>query len=99
MGVRIAWFDDLELAVQPVSASKARDFVRHHLMAQALAHPDRRRHLGVSELATNVMVHAQTPFKVSLQAFEQTLLLNVEDGSRTGPSESLRKRSTPVAGA
>jgi anti-sigma regulatory factor (Ser/Thr protein kinase) len=84
MGVRTAWFDDLELAVQPVSASKARAFVRHHLIAQGLAHLIDDVTLVVSELATNAMMHAQTPFKVSLQAFEQTLLLKVEDGSRTG---------------
>jgi anti-sigma regulatory factor (Ser/Thr protein kinase) len=84
MGVRTAWFDDLELAVRPVSASKARAFVRHHLIAQGLAHLIDDVTLVVSELATNAMVHAQTPFKVSLQAFEQTLLLKVEDGSRTG---------------
>lgn len=31
------------------------------------------------------MVHAQTSFAVSLHAFEQNLLLEVEDGSRAGP--------------
>lgn len=39
----------------------------------------------VSELATNAMVHAQTPFTVSLQVLDHTLLLKVEDGCRTGP--------------
>ena len=41
--------------------------------------------LVVSELATNAMLHAQTPFTVSLNAFEHTLLLEVEDGSPTVP--------------
>jgi anti-sigma regulatory factor (Ser/Thr protein kinase) len=80
-----AWSYDLELAVQPVSASMAREFVRGHLLAQGLARLNDDAVLVVSELATNAMVHAQTPFTVSLQAFEQTLLLEVEDGSRTGP--------------
>ena len=41
--------------------------------------------LVVGELATNAVQHAHTSFKVSLHAFEETLLLEVEDGSRTGP--------------
>jgi anti-sigma regulatory factor (Ser/Thr protein kinase) len=81
----VPWYDDLELAVQPVSASLARDFVRHHLGAQGLVPLIDDVTLVVSELATNAMVHAQTPFTVSLQAFEQTLLLTVQDGCRTGP--------------
>ena len=85
MGACTAWSDDLELAVQPVSASVARDFVRRHLIAQGLSHLIDDVTLVVSELATNALVHAQTPFMVSLQAFEQTLLLTVADGSRTGP--------------
>ena len=85
MGACTAWSDDLELAVQPVSAYVARDFVRRHLIAQGLPHLIDDVTLVVSELATNALVHAQTPFTVSLQAFDQTLLLKVEDGSRTGP--------------
>ncbi len=79
------WSDDLELAVEPLSASRARDFVRRHLNAQGLGHLADDVALVVSELATNAMAHAQTPFTVSLQAGEQTLLLRVEDGSRARP--------------
>ena len=85
MGAYTAWSCAVELSVQPVSASMARDFVRHRLAEQGLTHLSDDVTLVVSELATNAMVHARTPFKVSLQAFEQTLLLEVEDGSRTGP--------------
>lgn len=72
----LPWSDDLELTVQPVSAFFARDFVRHRLLAHGMAHLADDVALVVSELATNALVHAQTPFKVSLQASEQTLLLN-----------------------
>lgn len=81
----LPWSDELELAVQPVSASMARNFVRDHLVAHGMAHLTDDVTLVVSELVTNAMVHAQTPVKVSLHAFAQTLLLRVEDGSRTGP--------------
>ena len=40
----------------------------------------------VSELATNAMLHAQTPFTVSLRAFDATLRLEVVDGSNVVPS-------------
>jgi anti-sigma regulatory factor (Ser/Thr protein kinase) len=79
------WSRDIKLVAQPSSASRSRDFVRHHLIEHGLSHLSDDVALVVSELATNAMEHAQTPFKVSLHAFEQTLLLEVEDGSRTGP--------------
>jgi anti-sigma regulatory factor (Ser/Thr protein kinase) len=85
MGACRAWSYDLELAIQPVSASRARDFVRARLVEQGLTHLEDDVVLVVSELATNAMVHARTPFTVCLQAFEHTLLLEVEDGSRVGP--------------
>jgi hypothetical protein len=40
----------------------------------------------VSELATNAMVHARTPFTVVLIALEGTVVLEVADGSRAEPS-------------
>ena len=85
MGACTPWSCDIQLAIQPVSASRARDFVREHLAEQGLARLEDDVTLVVSELATNAMVHARTPFKVCLQAFEQTLLLEVEDGCQAGP--------------
>lgn len=41
--------------------------------------------LVVSELATNAVLHARTPFRVAIHASEWTVLLEVEDGSQTGP--------------
>ena len=79
------WSCDIKLAAQPLSASRSRDFVRDHLAEHGLPHLIDDVQLVVSELATNAMVHARTPFKVTLHAFERTLLLEVEDGSQTGP--------------
>lgn len=79
------WSCDITLTAQPISASRARDFVRHHLVVHGLSHLSDDLELVVSELATNAVQHAHTSFKVSLHAFEETLLLEVEDGSRTGP--------------
>jgi anti-sigma regulatory factor (Ser/Thr protein kinase) len=59
--------------------------VRLHLGEHQLSHLTEDVELVVSELATNAMVHAQTPFRVSLDAFERMLRLEVEDGSQVGP--------------
>lgn len=40
--------------------------------------------LVVSELATNSLMHAHTPFTVVLEASERTVRLAVEDGSPSG---------------
>ena len=81
------WSCEISLTGQPLSVSRSRDFVRSHLVEHGLSHLTDDVELVVSELATNATLHAQTPFKVSLYAFENTLLLEVEDGSRTGPSQ------------
>jgi len=86
MGTCMLWSHDIELQAQPISASRSRDFVRHHLGEHALSHLSDDLELVVSELSTNAMVHAATSFKVSLHAFDETLLLEVEDGSRDGPT-------------
>ena len=85
MDARVSWSYDLRLVVQPISASRARTFVRDHLVEHGLSHLNDDVTLVVSELATNAMLHAQTPFKVSLHGFERTLLLEVEDDSPAGP--------------
>lgn len=41
--------------------------------------------LVASELATNALQHAGTPFHVTLEGFDHTLRLTVSDGSRDGP--------------
>ena len=74
----------MSLAAQPISASRARAFDRLHLGEHLLSYLTDDVELVVSELATNAMVHARTPFRVCLQAFETTLLLEVEDRSQTG---------------
>jgi anti-sigma regulatory factor (Ser/Thr protein kinase) len=86
MGTRVQWSHEIRLEARPISASRSRDFVRRHLVEHALTHLSNDVELVVSELSTNALMHAGTSFTVSLQAFEQTLLLKVEDGSSVEPS-------------
>ena len=85
VGAGASWSDDLKLVGEPISASTARAFVRDRLVEHGLAHLNDDVVLVVSELVTNAMLHTHTPFKVSLHGFEGTLLVEVEDGSPTGP--------------
>ena len=84
------WSHETTLAAEPASAALARDFVRLHLVAH---HPtdlvDDVR-LVVSELATNAVVHAGTPFAVTLSSVDERIRLVLTDGS-----PSIPVRSTP----
>ena len=47
--------------------------------------------LVVSELAANAMVHAQTPFTVTLVEGDRSVLLTVRDGSPESPVQIAAK--------
>lgn len=80
------WSHQTDLAAHASSASQARAFVSLHLLAHDLAVMVDDIQLVVSELATNAMMHAQTPFTVSLWAVDGTVRLEVLDGSNVGPA-------------
>jgi len=86
------WSHRIVLTADPTSASLARDFVRQHLVAHRLAHLVDDVRLVASELATNAVAHAQTPFVVTLSTASRSLLLVIED-----ESTSLPVRTTPDA--
>jgi anti-sigma regulatory factor (Ser/Thr protein kinase) len=85
------WSHETVLAPEPVSASKARDFICEHLVAHDLLYLVEDVQLVVSELATNAMVHAGTPFAVTLSEGKGVVLLAVRDGSTSVPA-----RATPL---
>ena len=86
MSVQRRWSHETDLASQTSSVSQARAFVALQLRAHDLANMADDLQLVVSELATNAMLHAQTPYTVSLRAFDATLRLEVLDGSSAVPS-------------
>lgn len=81
----VPWSHAIDLPVDVRSASQARHFVAGHLDEHDLSYLTDDVRIVVSELATNALVHAQTPFTVSLRELEQSVLLMVEDGTTTGP--------------
>lgn len=69
---------------RPDSASAARRFV---LEAAPIEHEDDRSRLTtlVSELATNAILHARTPFKVKVSRQRRQIRVDVTDGSSAPP--------------
>lgn len=80
------WSHEIDLAAEAISASRARDFVRRHLVEHGLSHLSDDVELVVSELSTNAVTHAATSFTVSLHAVQELLLVEVKDGSGVAPS-------------
>jgi anti-sigma regulatory factor (Ser/Thr protein kinase) len=74
----------LRLPPEPSSAGAARRFV-----VASLGVGDEVADLAVllvSELASNAVLHAQTPFEVAVHVDEQRLRVEVSDGNPTMPS-------------
>lgn len=82
------WSHQTVLVAEPLSASGARDFVCLHLVAHDLLHLVEDVRLVVSELATNAVAHAQTPFVVTLSRADGTVLLAIQDESTAAATRS-----------
>ena len=81
------WWYESDFVAAPVSVAAARGFVRGHLLQHGLSYLVDDVRLVVSELATNAMVHARTPFTVTLAERDRSVLLTVRDGSPEGPMQ------------
>lgn len=92
-----SWTHATELAPVRASPSAARDFVGLHLREHGLATLVDDVGLVVSELATNAVKHAGTPFTVRLRGDGHCLLLTVRDSSAEVAFER-PPRSTSTSG-
>jgi len=90
------WTHETVLPAEPVSVAKARDFVSAHLLDHRLPQMADDVRLVVSELATNAMTHARTPFTVTLTGRERSLLLTVRDGSPAAPLPAAPAMADPL---
>jgi anti-sigma regulatory factor (Ser/Thr protein kinase) len=86
MSVHRPWSHQTQLAAEASSGSRARAFVTGHLVDHGMAGLVEDVELVVSELATNAVVHAGSPFTVTLGASEETVLLEVLDRAHTSPT-------------
>jgi len=67
------------------SVLRARRFVCAHLVEHRMFHLVDDVRLVVSELASNAVRHAHSPFTVSLGQADRAVLLSVQDGSPDPP--------------
>jgi len=88
------WSYGTTFEATPLSASEARAFVSHHLVDDRLLYLVDPVRLVASELATNALVHGQTPFVVTLSREDDTVRLTVRDDSdwvaSRGPDQVLQ---------
>jgi anti-sigma regulatory factor (Ser/Thr protein kinase) len=75
---------ELKLPPEPASVARARSFV-HDAAAALSTSVTNELELLASELATNAVLHARTPFFVRLGCSDGTIRLEVEDASSTMP--------------
>ena len=83
--VSTGWSYEFEFPAHATSASKARSVVGQRLVEHELRYLVDDVQLVVSELATNALTHARTPFTVTLAGVAQSLLVKVRDGSPCHP--------------
>ena len=86
MAVHRLWSHETMFSDEASSAAQARAFVSQHLLGHGMPGLVDDIELVVSELATNAMVHACTSFTVILCAFEESVRVEVSDGSPLEPS-------------
>lgn len=79
------WSHQTQLPAEDESVPRARHFVRNLLIDHRFLNLVDDLRLVVSELATNAIRHANTPFTVTLERVDQSVLLTVTDGSSVPP--------------
>lgn len=85
VGLHRPWLHETEFAARASNVSLARAFVLAHLLEHDLPHLVDDVALVLSELATNAVIHAGTPFTVVLGGLGDRVFLEVADGSQDGP--------------
>ena len=80
-----SWSHTISLSAEPASAARARDFVCAHLLVHGLPTLVEDVRLVASELTTNAMQHARTPFSLTLTREGHSVLLSVHDDSPVLP--------------
>ncbi|HEY6935448.1 MAG TPA: ATP-binding protein [Marmoricola sp.] len=79
------WSHETQFPAEVESVPRARHFVCTRLIDHRLLYLVEDVRLVVSELATNAVRHADTPFAVTLEQDDQSVLLTVTDGSAAPP--------------
>jgi len=89
------WTHTVSLSPDPGSAARARDFVCAHLVVHELPALVESVRLVASELTTNALQHAQTPFSLTLMREGHCVQISVQDGSPRLPRLATADTSQP----
>jgi anti-sigma regulatory factor (Ser/Thr protein kinase) len=89
------WSHQIVLAADPMSAAVARDFVAGHLLEHDLPEMVDDLRLVVSELATNAVAHARTPFRVTLSTINRSVRIEIQDASASVPVRATPDEMAP----
>jgi len=85
----IPWGHESALPAEKNSVAAARNFVGLHLLEHDLRSLVDDASLVVSEFATNAVMHARTPFVVTLYRLNGCVTLTVSDGSSELPTPTI----------
>ena len=84
----VPWHHQSAWSGSPEDVHSAREFVVGCLTAHQLSRYEPAVSLVASELCTNAVVHARTPFTVSLERRDHLLVMEVRDGVVAPPASS-----------
>jgi len=90
-----SWTHTVSLSPESGSAARARAFVGTHLLDHGLPTLVDDVRLVVSELTTNALQHAQTPFDLTVTREGHYVLISVQDGSPHLPRPATPDPSMP----
>lgn len=88
----VVWCVEEQFPQERSSVREARDFVVRTLIQHDLLHLVDDVKLVVSELVTNVVVHAETPVRVVVEELPFCVKLSVHDGAADRPVPRLLQR-------
>jgi anti-sigma regulatory factor (Ser/Thr protein kinase) len=97
MTARVIWSQEAHFSPEYSSAAEARVFVGSQLNAHELTYMSDDVELVVSELVTNVLVHAHSAISVTLEELPLCVRLTVHNGS-SAPAMVKNTRSTDEGG-
>jgi anti-sigma regulatory factor (Ser/Thr protein kinase) len=89
------WTHSQSWSADVTAVAAARHFVSTSLLSHGCDTFMADASLVVSELATNAVLHAGTPFTVTVEGRDGSVLVTVRDGSATYPSQPTVELFTP----
>jgi hypothetical protein len=95
-GTAPRWSHRAAFEASPVSASQARAYVADRLVEHRLPSLVEAVRLVTSELATNALLHAHTAFVLTLEGWDEVVVLTIRDDSLSLPTKRAAQATDPT---